>query len=57
MDFVLGCVEKGLLLLSLPPLLLWRRPGFSRFVEATVSWMPEGLTFVSTLFESCEPYS
>ena len=35
MDFVLRCVDKGLLmLLPLPPLLLSRRPGFSRFVEA-----------------------
>ena len=32
MDFVLGCVDKRLLLLlPLPPLLLSRRPGFSRF--------------------------
>ena len=47
---------KGLLLLL--PLLLSRRPGFSRFVEATVSrCTPEGLPFVSTLLESCEPYS
>ena len=31
---------------------------FYRFVEATVSrCVLEGLTFVSTLFESCEPYS
>ena len=40
MDFVLGCIDKGLLLLlplpPLPPLPLSRRPGFSRFVEATV---------------------
>ena len=52
-------IDEGLLLLlPLPPLLLSRRPGFSRFVEATVSrCMLEGLTFVSTLFESCEPYS
>ena len=55
-----GCFNEGLLLLllPLPPLQLSRRPGFSRFVEATVSrCMPEGLTFVSTLIESCEPYS
>ena len=31
---------------------------FPAFVEATVSrCTPKGLTFVSTLFESCEPYS
>ena len=42
MDFVLGCFDKGLLLLPLPPLLLSRRPGFSRFVEATVFPMHAG---------------
>ena len=59
MDFVLGCNDKGSLpLLPLPPLLLSKRPGFSRFVEATVTRCTlEDLTFVSTLFESCEPYS
>ena len=55
MDFILGCFFQGLLLL---PLLLSRRLGFSRFVEATVSrCVLESLTFVSTLFESFEPYS
>ena len=56
-DFFLGCTDEGLLLLmQLPP--LSRRPGFSRFVEATVSRCTlEGLTFVSTSFESSEPYS
>ena len=59
MDFILRCFDKRLLLrLPLPPLLLSRRPGSCRFVEATVSRCTlEGLTFVSTLFESCEPYS
>ena len=49
MDFILGCFDGGLLLLlPLPPLLLSRRLGFSRFVEATVSrCMLEGWTFVS----------
>ena len=47
MDFILGCIDKGWLLL------LSRRPGFSRFVEASVSRStPESLTLVSTLFES-----
>ena len=52
-------IDEGLLLLlPLPTLLLSRRPGFSRFVEATVSrCMPESLTFASTLLESCEPNS
>ena len=55
MDFILGCFFQGLLLL---PLLLSRRLGFSRFVETTVSrCVLESLTFVSTLFESFEPYS
>ena len=54
MDFILGRFDKGLLLLlPLPPLLLSRRPEFSRFVETTVSRCTlEGLTFVSTY-----PYS
>ena len=59
MDFVLGCNDKGsLLLLPLPPLLLSKRPGLSRFVEATVTRCTlEDLTFVSTLFETRESYS
>ena len=56
----LNAIDEGLLLLlplpPLPPLLLSRRSGLSRFVEATVSrCMLECLTVVSTLFESCEP--
>ena len=58
LDFVLGYVDIGLLLLPLPPLLLIEEVGFTRIVEATVSrCMLESLTFVSTLFETCEPYS
>ena len=57
-DFLLGCNDKGSLLLLPRPPLLSKRPGFSRFVEATVTRCTlEDLTFVSTLFESCEPYS
>ena len=36
-DFVLGCIDVGLLLPPLPPLLLFEEPGFTRIVKATDS--------------------
>ena len=57
-DFVLGCIDEGLLLLPLPPPLLSRRPGFSRFVEAR---FPDACQKVWPPFQrcskSCEPSS
>ena len=48
----------GLLLPPLLPLLLFEEAGVYRHREATVSRCTlEGLTFVSTFFESCVPYS
>ena len=51
-DFLLGCIDEGLLLLPLPPPLLSRRPGLSRFVEAHNFWPP-----FQRCSKSCEPSS
>ena len=59
MDFFLGCNRWRIAaVVAAADTAAFEEAGISRFVQATVSrCMPEGLTFVSTLLESCEPYS